>query len=74
MKRFLGIICLCLLLGGCSNKIEGFVIDRFENGNRFYLTVELEDGSRKNVEVTDTEYIGLENGDPLIFDAADSVP
>ena len=74
MKRILGIICLCLLLGGCSNKIEGFVIDRFENGNRFYLTVELEDGSRKNVEVTDTEYIGLENGDPLIFDAADIAP
>lgn len=74
MKRILGIICLCLLLVGCSNKIEGFVIDRFENGNRFYLTVELEDGSRKNVEVTDIEYIGLENGDPLIFDAADVVP
>lgn len=74
MKRILGIICLCLLLVGCSNKIEGFVIDRFENGNRFYLTVELEDGSRKNVEVTDIEYIGLENGDPLIFDAADVAP
>ena len=74
MKRILGIIYLCLLLGGCSNKIEGFVIDRFENGNRFYLTVELEDGSRKNVEVTDIEYIGLENGDPLIFDAADIAP
>ena len=74
MKRILGIICLCLLLGACSNKIEGFVVDRFENGNRFYLTVELQDGSRKNVEVTDTEYIGLENGDPLIFDAADIAP
>ena len=74
MKRILGIICLCLLLGACSNKIEGFVVDRFENGNRFYLTVELQDGSRKNVEVTDKEYIGLENGDPLIFDAADIAP
>ena len=66
VKRFFILTLLCIFLGGCSVKHEGFVIGRHEDGNRFWLTIELEDGTEAEVEVNDVEYIGYENGDTLI--------
>ena len=65
-KRFFILTLLCIFLGGCVPKHEGFVIGRYENENRFWLTIQLEDGTETDIEVNDVEYIGYENGDTIM--------